>query len=167
MNFNPILQCSFNPRFFASLAFTMAISEMYNNHCHLLEHSFYIRISHILFLIHQIGLWIVWQTPHRKRVCHVPRISCTTFIETWLFQFCSFSKTKRTPKPYDTPSQLGIKWQMDVKHVLTSCYSGPAPQQQGGTQPQERFYNHMSFYNYNDLLLQMKRYLNRSNNIPM
>ena len=32
---------------------------------------------------------------------------------------------------------------------------------------QERFYNHMSFYNYNDLLIQMKRYLNRSNNIPM
>ena len=32
---------------------------------------------------------------------------------------------------------------------------------------QERFYNHMSFYNYNDLLVQMKRYLNRSNNIPM
>ena len=32
---------------------------------------------------------------------------------------------------------------------------------------QERFYNHMSFYSYNDLLVQMKRYLNRSNNIPM
>ena len=32
---------------------------------------------------------------------------------------------------------------------------------------QERFYNHMSFYNYNDLLVQMKRYLNRSNSIPM
>ena len=32
---------------------------------------------------------------------------------------------------------------------------------------QERFYNHMSFYSYTDLMLQMKRYLNRSNNIPM
>lgn len=32
---------------------------------------------------------------------------------------------------------------------------------------QERFYNHMSFYNYEDLKLQMKRYLNRSNRIPM
>lgn len=32
---------------------------------------------------------------------------------------------------------------------------------------QERFYNHMSFYNYKDLMLQMKRYLTRSNNIPM
>lgn len=25
----------------------------------------------------------------------------------------------------------------------------------------------MSFYNYKDLMVQMKRYLNRSNNIPM
>ena len=32
---------------------------------------------------------------------------------------------------------------------------------------QERFYNHMSFYDYDDLQIQMKRYLNRSNNIPM
>lgn len=32
---------------------------------------------------------------------------------------------------------------------------------------QERFYNHLSFYSYEDLLLQMKRYLRRSNNIPM
>lgn len=32
---------------------------------------------------------------------------------------------------------------------------------------QERFYNHLKFYSYEDLLLQMKRYLKRSNNIPM
>lgn len=32
---------------------------------------------------------------------------------------------------------------------------------------QERFYNFISFYSYDDLKLQMKRYLNRSNNIPM
>ena len=32
---------------------------------------------------------------------------------------------------------------------------------------QERFYNHMSFYDYKDLLMQTKRYLIRSNNIPM
>ena len=31
----------------------------------------------------------------------------------------------------------------------------------------ERFYKYLSFYSYDDLLLQMKRYLNRSNNIPM
>lgn len=32
---------------------------------------------------------------------------------------------------------------------------------------QERFYNHLRFYSYEDLLVQMKRYLKRSNNIPM
>lgn len=32
---------------------------------------------------------------------------------------------------------------------------------------QEHFYNHLSFYSYNDLIVQTKRYLNRSNNIPM
>ena len=31
----------------------------------------------------------------------------------------------------------------------------------------ERFYKYLSFYSYDDLLLQMKRYLNRSNNIPI
>ena len=163
-----------------------------------------------------------------------------------------------TPKPYDTPTQLGIKWQMDVKYVPTACYSGTVPQkfyqytvideasrerflypymeQSGyssvdflkrainyfGYKPeilqtdngseftnitktqrkhtlditceelcirhqkirprtprhngkvershrndQERFYNHMAFYSYEDLKTQMKRYLTRSNNIPM
>lgn len=32
---------------------------------------------------------------------------------------------------------------------------------------QERFYNYLKFYSYDDLLIQMKRYLKRSNNIPM
>ena len=32
---------------------------------------------------------------------------------------------------------------------------------------QERFYNHLKFYSYDDLLIQMQRYLHRSNNIPM
>ena len=31
----------------------------------------------------------------------------------------------------------------------------------------ERFYKFLSFYSYNDLILQMKAYLKRSNNIPM
>lgn len=32
---------------------------------------------------------------------------------------------------------------------------------------QERFYNFLSFYSFDDLQIQMKRYLKRSNNIPM
>lgn len=168
------------------------------------------------------------------------------------------TKKMSKPKPYDTPTKLGVKWQMDVKHVPAACYTGTIPQkfyqytiideasrerflfpymEQSGystvdfvkraityfgytpaiiqtdngsefTQTkktkrihtfdilcnelgirhqkirprtpkhngkvershrndQERFYNHMSFYNYQDLMVQMKRYLNRSNNIPM
>lgn len=162
------------------------------------------------------------------------------------------------PKPYDTPTTLGEKWQMDVKYVPSVCYRGTVPQkfyqytvideasrerflypyleQSGystvdflkraiayfGYQPhilqtdngseftntaktqrkhaldiaceelnilhqkirprtprhngkvershrndQERFYNHMSFYSYDDLKQQMRRYLYRSNRIPM
>lgn len=168
------------------------------------------------------------------------------------------TKKKRKSKPYDTPTRLGIKWQMDVKYVPRACYSGTVPQKfyqytvideasrerfifpymeqsshstkdfllraithfgykpeilqtDNGTEftyikktdrihpldvlcakldithklirprtprhngkvershrnDQERFYNHMSFYDYNDLIIQMKRYLNRSNRIPM
>ena len=32
---------------------------------------------------------------------------------------------------------------------------------------QERFYNHLNFYSFDDLQNQMKQYLKRSNNIPM
>lgn len=168
------------------------------------------------------------------------------------------TKSKRKPQPYDTPTKLGIKWQMDVKYVPAACYSGSVPQKfyqytvideasrerfiypymeqssystvdflkraidyfgyhpqilqtdngsefthvkkTNRTHPldvicgkigikhkrirprtprhngkvershrndQERFYNHMSFYSYDDLMLQIRRYLNRSNNIPM
>ena len=168
------------------------------------------------------------------------------------------TKKRRKNQPYDTPTELGVKWQMDVKHVPAACYSGSVPQkyyqytvideasrerfiypymeQTGystvdflkrailyfGYKPQilqtdngseftyitktnrthtldihcmelniihkrirprtpwhngkvershrndqERFYNHLKFYNYEDLIKQMKSYLNRANNIPM
>lgn len=32
---------------------------------------------------------------------------------------------------------------------------------------QQRFYQYLSFYSYTDLIIQMKAYLKRSNNIPM
>ena len=34
------------------------------------------------------------------------------------------TKKVRKNKPYDTPTQLGVKWQLDVKYVPTPCYSG-------------------------------------------
>lgn len=168
------------------------------------------------------------------------------------------TKKKRHDGKYDTPSRLGVKWQMDVKYVPRPCYAGtdgqkfyqytmideasrerflyPYPETGGyytidfvkraiayfGYPPeviqtdngseftyirrtdrihafdqfcgrlgithkllrprtpwhngkvershrndQERFYNHMRFYSYEDLKVQMKRYLYRSNRIPM
>lgn len=165
---------------------------------------------------------------------------------------------KYIPKKYDTPSDIGIKWQMDVKYVPKECYSGTTPDKfyqytiideatrerfiypykeqtsystidfvkrailYFGYQPktiqtdngseftyttktnkihpldillnnlnithqlirprtprhngkvershrndQNRFYNYLKFYSYDDLKYQMKSYLNRSNNIPM
>lgn len=165
---------------------------------------------------------------------------------------------KYIPKKYDTPTDIGVKWQMDVKYVPTQCYSGTTPdkfyqytmideasrerfiypyKEQSsfstidfvkrailyfGYQPkiiqtdngqeftytmktnrthpldvllnelnithqlirprtprhngkvershrndQNRFYNYLKFYSYDDLKYQMKNYLNRSNNIPM
>lgn len=165
---------------------------------------------------------------------------------------------KYVPKKYDTPTNIGVKWQMDVKYVPKECYSGTTPdkfyqytiideasrerfiypyKEQSsfstidfvkrailyfGYQPkiiqtdngqeftytmktnrihpldvlldelnithqlirprtprhngkvershrndQNRFYNYLKFYSYDDLKYQMKNYLNRSNNIPM
>ena len=167
------------------------------------------------------------------------------------------NKSKHNGK-YDTPTELGVKWQMDVKYVPTACYTGtyeekfyqytmideasrerfiyPYKEQNSystvdfvkraisyfGYTPkiiqtdngpefthitktkrihsldvlckelhithklirpktpwhngkvershrndQERFYNYLNFYSYEDLLIQMKRYLRRSNRILM
>ena len=35
--------------------------------------------------------------------------------------------SKYTPKKYDTPTEIGIKWQMDVKVVPKQCYVGQMP----------------------------------------
>lgn len=168
------------------------------------------------------------------------------------------TKKMSKPKPYDTPTELGFKWQMDVKYVPTICYTGNIPQkfyqytvldeasrerfiypymeqssystidfvkrcidhfgyipqiiqtdngsefthakktkrthpldtlcnelkiehklirprtpqhngkvERSHRNDQERFYNFLNFYSYEDLKIQMKRYLYRSNRIPM
>ncbi|MCI7056717.1 MAG: DDE-type integrase/transposase/recombinase [Selenomonas bovis] len=33
------------------------------------------------------------------------------------------TKEKHVPMPYDTPTSLGVKWQMDVKYVPAACYA--------------------------------------------
>ena len=170
----------------------------------------------------------------------------------------STKKKSRHIGHYDTPTELGKKWQMDVKYVPTACYVGKddekfyqytiidettrerfiysykeassysttdfvnrairyfgytpeiiqtdngsefthtsktkrihpldelctqlniihktirprTPWHNGKVErshrnDQERFYNYLSFYSYEDLQVQMKRYLQRSNRIPM
>lgn len=165
---------------------------------------------------------------------------------------------KYIPKKYDTPTDIGIKWQLDVKYVPKQCYSGTTPDkfyqytiideasrerfiypykeqssystvdfvkraiiyfgykpktiqtdngfefthhketktihpfdllcdslniehklirprtprhngkvERSHRNDQNRFYNYLKFYSYDDLKYQMKNYLNRSNNIPM
>lgn len=180
------------------------------------------------------------------------------FIRLGYRQRPESTKNKKHDGKYDTPTALGVKWQLDVKYVPIACYSGndgekfyqytmideadrerfiyPYKEQSGystvdfvkrailhfGYAPkiiqtdngsefcntsktprihifdrlcamlhiqhktirprtpwhngkvershrndQERFYNHLRFYSYDDLAVQMKRYLRRSNNIPM
>lgn len=168
------------------------------------------------------------------------------------------TKKEYKPKKYNTPTIIGIKWQMDVKYVPSACYVGDdeqkfyqytiideasrerfiypymeqssystidfvkraityfgykpkiiqtdngneftnfkrttrehwldklckelniehklikprTPRHNGKVErshknDQQRFYNYLRFYSYNDLLIQMKAYLKRANKIPM
>ena len=78
-------------------------------------------------------------------------------------EFTHLKKTDRT-HPLDVVCK-----QLSIEHKRirprTPRHNGKV--ERSHRNDQERFYNHMSFYDYNDLLVQMKRYLNRSNNIPM
>ncbi len=78
-------------------------------------------------------------------------------------EFTHLKKTDRT-HPLDVLcDELGI--QHKQIRPRTPRHNGKVERSHHNNQ--ERFYNHMSFYSYNDLLIQMERYLNRSNNIPM
>lgn len=44
-----------------------------------------------------------------------------------VFKPAKSKKKAYVPKPYDTPTELGIKWQMDVKYVPKHCYTGTMP----------------------------------------
>ena len=188
------------------------------------------------------------------------RHACSLFrvIRKLKFNVNTEHHAKYVPKKYDTPENLGIKWQMDVKVVPKQCYVGElndkfyqytmieeasrerfiypykeqssystvdfvkraivyfrykpetiqtdngseftyimktdkihpldtllnslninhklikprTPRHNGKVErshrnDQQRFYSYLRFYSYNDLLIQMKAYLKRSNNIPM
>ena len=79
---------------------------------------------------------------------------------------------KYLPKKYHTPDYIGEKWQLDVKYVPQKCYVGDMPDKfyqytMIDEASRERFYSNLTFYSYDDLIIQMKRYLYKSNRLPM
>lgn len=78
-------------------------------------------------------------------------------------EFTHLSKTDRT-HPLDVFCN-----QLSISHKLirsrTPKHNGKV--ERSHRDDNERSYKYLSFYSYDDLLLQMKRYLNRSNSIPM
>ena len=78
-------------------------------------------------------------------------------------EFTHTSKTKRV-HPLDLLCQ-----ELHIHHKLirprTPWHNGKV--ERSHRNDQERFYNHLSFYSFQDFLLQMKRYLRRSNRIPV
>ena len=82
------------------------------------------------------------------------------------FEFTNrFSNSKR-----DLPTLFeSAAARLGIRHKLIRPYT---PRHNGKVErshrnDQERFYNHLRFYSYEDLQIQMKRYLRRSNRIPM
>lgn len=78
-------------------------------------------------------------------------------------EFTHTAKTKRI-HPFD----LFCNYYHIRHHVLrprTPWHNGKV--ERSHRNDQERFYNHLSFYSFDDLQKQLKRYLQRANNIPM
>ena len=77
-----------------------------------------------------------------------------------------FTHTSKTDRAH--PFDIFCK-QHQIEHKLirprTPWHNGKV--ERSHRNDQERFYNYLKFYSYEDLLLQMKRYLYRSNRIPM
>ena len=97
------------------------------------------------------------------------RYTCLLYTSTEMIQtdngseFNYTQKTKRT-HPLDILC--------DRLHIAHKTIRPATPWHNGKVErshrnDQERFYNHLKFYSYADLQLQMKRYLGRSNRIPM
>ena len=78
-------------------------------------------------------------------------------------EFTHWSNTRRI-HPLDVLCQ-----KLNITHKLirprTPWHNGKV--ERSHRNDQERFYNYLKYYNYEDLKKQMKAYLRRSNNIPM
>ena len=78
-------------------------------------------------------------------------------------EFTHIAKTKRVHALDRFCAQYNIR-----HHVLrprTPWHNGKV--ERSHRNDQERFYNHLSFYSFDDLQMQMNRYLKRADNIPM
>ncbi len=65
-----------------------------------------------------------------KRNYNYTRHPCSLFRVLRKHGFFKQSKKPKKPykpKPYDTPTKLGVKWQLDVKYVPKHCYVGDVP----------------------------------------
>ena len=78
-------------------------------------------------------------------------------------EFTNFSNTNRVHAMDVLCQKLGIKHKLI--RPRTPWHNGKV--ERSHRNDQERFYNHLSFYSYDDLKYQMKRWLYRSNRIPM
>ena len=78
-------------------------------------------------------------------------------------EFTHFIRTNRT-HPFDV---FCDRYRIEHKLIRprTPWHNGKV--ERSHRNDQERFYNYLSFYSFADLQKQMKRYLYRSNNIPM
>ena len=78
-------------------------------------------------------------------------------------EFCHTSKTKRAHPPdlFCAENRVAHK----TIRPRTPWHNGKV--ERSRRSDQERFYNSLSFYSLDDLQPQMKRYLRRSNHIPM
>ncbi len=79
------------------------------------------------------------------------------------FEFTHFKKTKMIHPLDIVCDSVGITHKLI--RPRTPRHNGKV--ERSHRNDQERFYNFLHFYSYDDLLIQMKRYLRRSNNIPM
>ena len=79
------------------------------------------------------------------------------------FEFTHFKDTKRI-YPFDVLCN-----QLNIRHQLirprTPRHNGKV--ERSHRNDNERFYKYLSFYSYNDLICQKKKYLYRSNSLPM
>lgn len=78
-------------------------------------------------------------------------------------EFTHTQKTKRIHPSDSLCEELHITHKLI--HPGTPRHNGKA--ERSHRNDQERFYNHLSFYSYEDLQIRMNQYLYRSNNIPM